>query len=396
MPHTEQTGGPYAAEEEIDFFLKLQHKFFTFDPNTAPLGYAESGINGEGSTAAFDTLLESYGTKVTAPEDRKVFPRTWNDFIEQVRVQGFSQAPGSDPRSGAMWDGFFGEYLEILKVTQGDYAGVDTGELADQFVEAFDAFLANYKFFEDTNTDGTPGPLDGAAGPTSYFMERFREWMTVTALHQTELVGGSYANISAFEQVFKAFFPNGTDEEFIAMRNELIEEFREDEDFYLPSHALRRWYDKVQHEYLTTQLGASSIRGTEGPRLVIIWRLFNLVVDMIGVIQRVGSVLADRLGFLTRYQKAYTELMAEVPVFTKGDGTAFGGEDDDSAEARQELNPKNQTLTENLRSFRSILSDEAKSLQSNVNQINESVNQQANLATSILQQMSTILQAIYR
>ncbi len=386
MPHVEQAGGPFAAEEDIDFFLKLEHKFFK--EQSTDLASLQSALTATGgSISQFDALLVAYGSKVTDPADRKVFPRTWDDFYTHVLQDGFGQTPG-DPRNNALFQAFFVEYLDILKVTSGDWSGVDVSTLQDQFVEAFNEFLDGYHFLSN------PGqPDDGAAGDTTFFLTNFTEFMTLTGVHRTDLVTG---NISAYEQIFKAFFPAGTEEQFVALRNSLIEEFREDSDYYLPSHAMRKWYDKVQQEYLATQLGANSVKGTEGVRLVIIWRLFNLVVEMIGTIQKVGSVLADRLGFLTRYQKAYTELMADVPVFTKGDDSPFGGEDDDSAEARQELNPKNQTLTENLRSFRSIISDEAKALQSNVNQVNESVNQQSNLATAILQQMSTILQAIYR
>lgn len=382
--------------DDIDFFKKLESKFYSFDPNTSPSGDAESGISIEGSLTSFDTLLESYGTMVTDPEERKVFPRTWEDFATQLRTVGFGIAAG-DPDSGPLFDGFFNEYKNILQITAGDYEGVPQQELEEQFIETFTAFLKDYRFQVDKNPDGTSGPNDGAAGPSSFFISNFRSFMTVTAVNLTEFATGDRENVSSLQQIFEAFFPEGTEADFVALRNELVAEMRAGDDkFFVPSHFISQWFEKVQTAYLTAQLGASSIAGTQGERLNIMWKLFRLVVEMIGTLQKVASVVAQRLSFLTTYQKAYTDLMATIPVFTKGDDSPFGGTDDDAASARQELNPKNQVLTENLRSFRTILSDEAKALQSNVNQLNESVNQQASLADSILQEMSTILQSIFR
>ncbi|MDP1835029.1 MAG: hypothetical protein Q8K75_03780 [Chlamydiales bacterium] len=386
--------------QDISFFNKLQTKFFAFDPNDNPTGLAEAGITGEGTTAQFDTLLASYGTMVTDPAQRKVFPRTWEEFVKQARVNGFGAAEG-DPMSGPLFDGFFSDYMSILQAFGGDYSGVPTETLQTQFTESFTQFLKTYQFNVDKTDDIPPlsGPLDGAAGPTDFFISNFRKFMSVTAVNLTPFAAGDTSNVSSFQQIYQAFFPDGSPEDFVTMRNELIEDMRNDPDkggYFIPSQFLHKWFEKVQDAYLTTQLGASSIKGTQGERLTIIWKLFKLVVDMIGTLQKVASVVAQRLNFLTSYQKAYTDLMADVPVFTKGDDSPFGGTDDDAASARQELNPKNQTLTENLRSFRTILSDEAKALQSNVNQLNESVNQQSSLAESILQEMSTILQGIYR
>lgn len=379
---------------QISFTSKLATKSFTFDPTTAPTGLSEAGILGEGSEIQFNTLLESYGTNVSDPAARRVFPRTWQDFVTQVR--SFFGNGSTDAFSGPLFDGFYNDYLEILKITQGDYAGIDSGTQQQQFAEVFTQFLKTYQFANEVNQDGTPGPNDGAAGPMAFFVSNFRKFMTVTALNQGGLATGSYSNLSVLRQIFNAYFPAGSDEQFNTLRNELVTEVRASDGYFLPSQMLNRWFDKVQDAYLTTQLAASSIKGTESVKLTILWKIFRLVVDMIGTLQQVATVLARRLSYLTTYQKAYTDLMATIPVFTKGDSSPFGGSSTSAGDNRQELNPKNQTLTENLRSFRTILSDQAKALQANINQLNESVNQQASLADAILQQMSTILQSIFR
>ncbi len=377
--------------DQIDFLSKLDTKNFLFDPSG--LTAAQSGIASQfGGVAGFDAQLSGYGTNISDPAMRKVFPRTWEDFANAVGVNS------GNADTTALEQGFFAEYLQILQITQGDWQGVDANTLQTQFQEAFTSFLEEFTFNIDKNTDGTPGPTDGAAGPTAYFLEQWHKWMTVFALNQTSLAEGNYANLSVFEQIFRAFFPNGTQEDFITMRNQMMQDIRDDHEigFFLPSHFIAKWYATVQTAYLNPILGASSVDLTHSARMSILWVVFKLAVDMIGSLEKLSTVIAGRLNFLTSYQKAYTDLMAEIPVFTKGDGSVFGGTDESSASARQDLNPKNQTLTQNLQSYRDLIGDQAKQIQSNLNQLNESVNQQASLADSILQQMETILQGIFR
>ena len=86
------------------------------------------------------------------------------------------------------------------------------------------------------------------------------------------------------------------------------------------------------------------------------------------------------------------------------DGSAkYKGEDLDEEDAikeesalRQDINQVRQQWIEQLRSHRNIVKDEAKQAQSAMSNTRESINQQSNLMTSIIQQLSTILQAIFR
>ena len=133
-----------------------------------------------------------------------------------------------------------------------------------------------------------------------------------------------------------------------------------------------------------------------GPRLAIIWKVFALVVSMIGVIQKVAAVYADRLTKLSQWDTAYTNLISDVPVFTLGDSTPFSGDSSEDATERQELNNKNQTLSQNLQGYRSLVENTEKGVQSKVNNLNDAVNAQADLGTSLLQQMQTILGSIFR
>ena len=141
----------------------------------------------------------------------------------------------------------------------------------------------------------------------------------------------------------------------------------------------------------------TSLREAEFYRVRIIDRVFALLVTMIEVLQKTTATLAERLGFLTSWQKAYTDQMDQVHTFVQNNGDAFSDETGDSSrQMRDELNRINTTFTEQMRSRRSIVSDDAKALQTAVNQLSDAVNQQTNMATSLIQQLSTILSVIFR
>lgn len=131
-------------------------------------------------------------------------------------------------------------------------------------------------------------------------------------------------------------------------------------------------------------------------KVLILDQIFKLLIQMIGTLQNVAAAQAERLNFLSQWQKAYTDVMNQIHTFIKAgnDRISFGGSS--NASQRNDLNQLNSTYTQNLQNQRSVISDDAKALQSNVSQSNDAVNQQSNLATAIIQQMSTILGSIFR
>lgn len=140
---------------------------------------------------------------------------------------------------------------------------------------------------------------------------------------------------------------------------------------------------------------STSLSSSEFQLTFHIDRVFLLIVQVIEVLQSVAIVQAQRLRFLTTWQSAYTNLMNQIPVFTAS-GDMFGGTDTESANTRDDMNRINSTYTEQLRSERSQLADTAKSLEANLSQTNDAVTQQANMATALLQQLSTIVSTMYR
>jgi len=154
----------------------------------------------------------------------------------------------------------------------------------------------------------------------------------------------------------------------------------------------------------------------------ILNRVFDLLVLMIDVLQRTAASQANRLNFLTQWQKAYTDELNQIHSFVGGNGdgearqlvadgndgsgpltdfrpndnliSKFG--DDTSGKVRGELNSTNSIYTQQIQGNLNVISNDAKALQANVNQSNDSVQSQSDMATSILQQMSTILTSIYQ
>ncbi len=125
-------------------------------------------------------------------------------------------------------------------------------------------------------------------------------------------------------------------------------------------------------------------------------RVYILLSMMIQSIQNVAVAQSDRLTILTDWEKAYNSKMNSVHSFVQGNNDAFISDtSSNSATIRQDLNNVNSTYTEQMRSNSNIVSDDAKAQQTVINQTQDAVNNQSNLATSLVQQFATILSSIY-
>ncbi len=144
-------------------------------------------------------------------------------------------------------------------------------------------------------------------------------------------------------------------------------------------------------------VGRSSLQQAHFGSVLILDRIFQKIVALIQSMQRMTATQAERLNFLGSWQKAYTDLETQVPVFTAG-GEAFPDNDEESGgnPYRDDANRVASTYTEQLRNRRTLVENDSRALQSDVNNNNDAVEQQSNTATAILQQFSTILSAIYK
>jgi len=142
----------------------------------------------------------------------------------------------------------------------------------------------------------------------------------------------------------------------------------------------------------TTTLAPGNFKGTRK-----INDVFNVVVLMITALQASTSAQADRLNFLTNWQSAYTDQMNQIHSFIANNGDSISNlQNTDQSNTRDDLNRINSTYTQEIQANRTSVSDEAKALQSNINSSNDASNNQANLASTLLQELTTILATIFR
>lgn len=127
---------------------------------------------------------------------------------------------------------------------------------------------------------------------------------------------------------------------------------------------------------------------------IILNRIFKLLLGMVSSLQNVAAAQSARLKFMSQWQSAYTDAMAQIHTFIKGDHKAFSGTSSSDGQTRDDLNRLNSSFTQTLQNRQSIISDDAKALQSNINQSTDAVNQQSNLGTAIIQELGSLLQAI--
>lgn len=144
-----------------------------------------------------------------------------------------------------------------------------------------------------------------------------------------------------------------------------------------------------------TPVDPSSLAPANYSSTIILNNIFKLILKMTTSLQNAAAAQADRLSFYTQWQKAYTAALAQVHTFIKGNADTVGGGGSTFATARDDLNRLNATLTQTMQNRQSVVSDDAKALQSNVNQSNDAVNQQSNLGTAVIQELGTLLSSIY-
>lgn len=118
---------------------------------------------------------------------------------------------------------------------------------------------------------------------------------------------------------------------------------------------------------------------------IILNNIFELLTKSLTAIQNVAATQAQSLQFFSNWQNYYTNLENEVPNPTTF--TNLGG----SAGATQTAAQFNTTLITLLQNRQSIVADSTKNMQTVVNQSNDAASSAANLGSSLLQEMTTLL-----
>jgi len=112
------------------------------------------------------------------------------------------------------------------------------------------------------------------------------------------------------------------------------------------------------------KISTSSVEAAEFPNTLRMDQVYDLLVQMITILQQVAVSQAGQLKFLNTWQRAYTDRMASVHTFVakNGDAGYVSGADTEQGTVRQDLNASNTTFTEVMRSSTQIVGDTAKSL----------------------------------
>jgi hypothetical protein len=118
---------------------------------------------------------------------------------------------------------------------------------------------------------------------------------------------------------------------------------------------------------------------------IILNNIFGLLQKALTSVQDVAAVQAQRLQFYSNWQNYYANLMTEVP----NPGLQNSG--NTAAGAQQTESQFNTTLITMLQNRQSIVSDATKAMQTVVNQSNDAATSQANLGSSLLQELTTLL-----
>lgn len=220
-----------------------------------------------------------------------------------------------------------------------------------------------------------------------------------------QLVIGGNTTVTSYQDVFQHIFPGNIIVALPTLKA-FAQQFQQQQlaenGYFLPSVSFQAWTQFLSQKYFQTfgannAIGPTTLESADAHNTLILDRIFALVASMVGTMQTVTAAQASRLVLLSQWQKSYTDALSQMHTFLVGDGTPLGVGLPSSADTRTALNDQiNAPLREIAQNNRSIVSDDARALQSNVNQSNDSVTQQTDTATTIIQELSTMLSAIFR
>ncbi len=330
-----------------------------------------------------------------------------NSEIERYVGDVLSQFPTISTADTALtgkFDQFFGANLNSVPIgadwdilNQSSLGTLVTpSDVADQFIAMFNDFVQS------------DGYLDTAPGAPEFFIS-LSNYLTRAAVLQSANKDGATFGIAptvddvrqSFEDVYTTLLPGRTQQQFTEDLAFFFKNRIAERGFFVPSQEVDNWTSFIDS---IEPLFAGTLATIGSEKVLVLDRIFTLVVMMIDVLQELAAVQADRLFFLTKWQKAYTEAIDQIHVFIGGNdaedwtGIRIDGDNEAAAFAamRTELNQLNTSFKERLTANRQVVADDAKAHQSAVNQSNDAVTQQSNIATAILQQLSTILGSIFR
>jgi hypothetical protein len=279
--------------------------------------------------------------------------------------------------------------------------------------QAFNQFLAGFQYTGNTQ-EGTALSANGSIN-SQYFADRFNEcFFQLASVGNTTNLLGQPGNTPTsqpllnFQDIYSTYFGGNTSafESFLGNYiNQQITANGSSQSF-VPSQDIGTWLNEVQQAYSIALSGSgsplTSSVGQTTSKVDILEQVFQLLVQMIGVLQNVAEAQSAQLQELSSWEGAYTDLQAEVPTFTAGDGSIFGGTYGNNSNttnvattSKDDANSLNQTYIQTIQSRRTQVDNTAQAMQNDLNQSNDTANQQSDGATTIIQNLTTILNNLY-
>lgn len=305
-------------------------------------------------------------------------------------------------------------------------------DFTSMFESWFSHFLSSYTYLST-----------GAAGTTSQFLSQMSQSLTITSRIMDQTTndpnlsvfssqpagatlplspmdpnlqpGAAFPSLPNYQAVFNILFPDGTvnGQSFATVLNQFVaqqisnnQSSSTDYGFFIPSYSFSAWTNQMLSDAASTvnasALQVSSLSGGDFSKPLILNRIFGLLTDMINTLQNIAAAQAAHLVILTNWQQSYTNSVSQLHTFLMGNQDYLGANASDStslaaakAGARAEVNDQQNSNLRNLMEAQSsIVSDNAKSMQSNINQSNDAVSQQANVGSTIIQELNTLLSAV--
>lgn len=283
-------------------------------------------------------------------------------------------------------------------------------DMSAQFMAAFTKFLQTYTYAPGNKT------IPAGSFSANYFFQQWFKFTATTATLQipappllTDTNSATIGAVPSYEEIYYTYHPGATKADFQTAIVKFYNQQISTNGFFLPSQSLSAWVLQNTTQYTTTISVPAPFIQVQADKSAIINRLIALLIRMITILQKVGIAQANTLKLVTSFQNVYVNLQAQIPVFSRGDkgpgpyaGTTSplgrGTVNKTAADnERQQLNTVlNAQITQKIQSFRGVQEDYAKQVQSRVNQTNDAVTQQTDMATAFIQQLSSLVGTIFR
>lgn len=391
------------------------------------------------------TLTDTKGTSTLADDTKtKVahFPSSFSGFVDSILA--YFEAKGRLPRlvkpANLQTSTIYTAFLKVFQTYQqtsglmhpvqtapaGSSAAVSTDQnpdwdiipgydedlVAEQFENAFAAFLKNFPFkkLENLASDGTYNLISAKS-----FVNTWLNFITSTSTLQSETQDNEITYIDSlnnsirtlgssadanqyllnYQSIYQAFFPTDTEADFQKFFQSFYKKILADPEnggYFLPSHFVSEFFEEVKHKYIRPLMGQGADMNLTKPVLSIIWEVLARIQEMVGIVQQLSVFVSQRLTFLTNYQKAYTNLIASIPTIKAGAAVLGGAATGDEVASTRNAQLGNYRTT--LSSYRDQITAQSKGVQSYLDTLSQASSNSLNQGGALLTMLNGLLSII--